>query len=56
MISKVTGPRENEMTTARHILSLLKSHIAGDEDRFLATAMQLAVHEARRATASWRRN
>ena len=30
MISKVTGPRENEMTTARHILSLLKSHIAGN--------------------------
>src|SRR6266480_5268548 len=35
------------MTTGRHILSLLKSHIAGDEDRFLATAMQLAAHEAR---------
>src|SRR3984893_2166262 len=35
------------MTTARHILMLLKSHIAGDEDRFLATAMQLAAHEAR---------
>ena len=35
------------MTTARHIVTLLKSHIAGDEDRFLATAMQLAAHEAR---------
>lgn len=35
------------MTTARHIIALLKSHIAGDEDRFLATAMQLAAHEAR---------
>jgi SpoVK/Ycf46/Vps4 family AAA+-type ATPase len=35
------------MTTARHIMTLLKSHIAGDEDRFLATAMQLAAHEAR---------
>jgi hypothetical protein len=23
------------MTTARHIVTLLKSHIAGDEDRFL---------------------
>lgn len=34
------------MTTARHIVILLKSHIAGDEDRFLATAMQLAAHEA----------
>lgn len=35
------------MTTARHIISLLKSHIEGDEDRFLSTAMQLAAHEAR---------
>jgi SpoVK/Ycf46/Vps4 family AAA+-type ATPase len=35
------------MTTARYIVTLLKSHIAGDEDRFLATAMQLAAHEAR---------
>ena len=35
------------MTTARHIVTLLKSYIAGDEDRFLATAMQLAAHEAR---------
>jgi SpoVK/Ycf46/Vps4 family AAA+-type ATPase len=35
------------MTTARHIVTLLKSHIAGDQDRFLATVMQLAAHEAR---------
>src|SRR3982074_3692338 len=35
------------MSTPRHIMTLLKSHIAGDEDRFLATAMQLAAHEAR---------
>jgi len=35
------------MTTARHIISLLKSHIEGDQDRFLSTAMQLAAHEAR---------
>jgi SpoVK/Ycf46/Vps4 family AAA+-type ATPase len=35
------------MSTARHIVSLLKSHIAGDGERFLATAMQLAAHEAR---------
>lgn len=35
------------MTTARHIVTLLKSHIAGDDDSFLATAMQLAAHEAR---------
>ena len=35
------------MTTARHIVTLLKTHIAGDEERFLSTAMQLAAHEAR---------
>ena len=35
------------MTTARHLIALLKSHIAGDEDRFLSTAMQVAAHEAR---------
>ena len=38
------------MTTARHIVTLLKSHIDGDEDRFLATAMQLAAHEARQGS------
>lgn len=35
------------MTTARHLIALLKSHIAGDEVRFLSTAMQVAAHEAR---------
>ena len=35
------------MTTARHIVALMKSHIAGDEDHFLTIAMQLAAHEAR---------
>lgn len=35
------------MSTARHIVALLQSHIAGDEDRFLSVAMQLAAHEAR---------
>jgi len=42
-----TSSAEKIMTTARHIVTLLKSHIAGDEDRFLATVMQLAAHEAR---------
>ena len=35
------------MTTARHIVTLLRSFIDGDKDRFLSTAMQLAAHEAR---------
>jgi SpoVK/Ycf46/Vps4 family AAA+-type ATPase len=35
------------MTTARHIVALLQSHITGDDDRFLSVATQLAAHEAR---------
>lgn len=35
------------MTTARHIVALLRSHIDGDEGRFLSVATQLAAHEAR---------
>jgi SpoVK/Ycf46/Vps4 family AAA+-type ATPase len=35
------------MTTARHIVALLQSHIDGDADRFLSVATQLAAHEAR---------
>ena len=35
------------MTTGRHIVALLRSHIDGDEDRFLSVATQLAAHEAR---------
>lgn len=35
------------MTTSRHIVALLQSHIAGDDTRFLTVATQLAAHEAR---------
>ena len=35
------------MSTARHIVALLRSHIDGDEERFLSVATQLAAHEAR---------
>ena len=35
------------MTTGRQIVALLQSHLAGDEDRFLSVATQLAAHEAR---------
>lgn len=35
------------MTTARHIVALLQSHIDGDAERFLSVATQLAAHEAR---------
>lgn len=35
------------MTTARHIVALLQSHIGGDDERFLSVATQLAAHEAR---------
>jgi SpoVK/Ycf46/Vps4 family AAA+-type ATPase len=35
------------MTTSRHIVALLQSHIAGDNQRFLTVATQIAAHEAR---------
>nr|WP_231625081.1 ATP-binding protein [Novosphingobium sp. AAP93] len=41
------APDEEPMTTARHIVALLQSHIAGDDARFLSVATQLAAHEAR---------
>src|SRR5258707_7459297 len=34
------------MTISRHIIALLRSHIAGDEQQFLSVATQLAAHEA----------
>jgi SpoVK/Ycf46/Vps4 family AAA+-type ATPase len=36
------------MSTARHIIALLRSHIEGDEAQFMAVAMQAAAQEARR--------
>lgn len=38
---------KDPMTTARHIVALLQSHIAGDDTRFISVATQLAAHEAR---------
>lgn len=35
------------MTTSRHIVALLQSHITGDDQRFLNVATQIAAHEAR---------
>lgn len=35
------------MTTARHIVALLRSHLDGDREHFLTVATQLAAHEAR---------
>jgi SpoVK/Ycf46/Vps4 family AAA+-type ATPase len=35
------------MSTARHLIALLKSHLAGDDREFLSVAMQAAAHEAR---------
>lgn len=35
------------MTTSRHIVALLQSHIAGDDQRFITIATQIAAHEAR---------
>jgi SpoVK/Ycf46/Vps4 family AAA+-type ATPase len=35
------------MSTARHMIALLKSHLEGDDKEFLSVAMQAAAHEAR---------
>lgn len=35
------------MTTARHFMALLRSHIEGDESQLYAVAIQAAAHEAR---------
>ena len=35
-----------DMSTARHIMALLKSHLEGDDKEFLSVAMQAAAHEA----------
>jgi SpoVK/Ycf46/Vps4 family AAA+-type ATPase len=35
------------MSTARHILALLRSHLAGEEQQFYSAALQMAAHEAR---------
>lgn len=36
------------MTAGRHIIALLRSHIDGDNEQFLAVALQMAAQEARR--------
>ena len=36
------------MATANQIKALLQSHVAGDDERFITVAMQVAAHEARR--------
>lgn len=36
------------MTSSKHLIALLRSHIARDDDQFLSIAMQVAAHEARK--------
>ncbi len=35
------------MSTARHIIALLKSYLEGEEQQFFSVALQIAAHEAR---------
>ncbi|MEH2256138.1 AAA family ATPase [Nostoc sp.] len=35
------------MSTARHIIALLKSYLEGEEQQFFSVALQMAAHEAR---------
>ena len=36
------------MSTSRHIIALLKSHMEGEDQQFLSVALQMAAHEARK--------
>lgn len=40
------------MSSARHMIALLKSHLDGNDADFLAIAMQAAAHEARSGHAN----
>lgn len=40
------------MATAEQIKALLRSHIEGDQDRFLTVSMQVAAHAARRGSTN----
>ena len=44
--------QRQSMSTSRHIIALLKSHLEGDDKEFLSVAMQAAAHEARLGHAS----
>ena len=35
------------MSSARHLITLLKTHVRGDEKEFLSVAMEVAAREAR---------
>ncbi len=35
------------MTSSRHLVALLQSHVAGDEQRLITAATQIAAQEAR---------
>lgn len=35
------------MSTARHLIALLRTHVQGDEIEFLSVAMEMAAREAR---------
>ncbi|BAY65221.1 hypothetical protein NIES22_53240 [Calothrix brevissima NIES-22] len=35
------------MSTARHVIALLKSYLEGEEQQFFSIALQMAAHEAR---------
>ncbi len=41
------------MATAQHVTALIKSHAAGDDERFYAVALQLAAKEARAGNARY---
>ncbi|GGO37980.1 ATPase [Deinococcus humi] len=40
------------MSTANHVLALIKSHLSGDDEQFLSVALQVAAREARAGHAN----
>nr|ASK43714.1 ATPase [Agrobacterium radiobacter]ASK43844.1 ATPase [Rhizobium rhizogenes] len=46
--SSTHEPSSAVMTTAQQLISLLKSHVEGDDEQFLTIALQAAASEARR--------
>ncbi len=43
----IPPPLDPTMASAEHLNALLRSHLEGDDDRFISVAMQVAAHEAR---------
>src|SRR5437016_6277783 len=46
-LRQISATAKNLMATAKQMLTLIKSHVHGDNERFYSLALQLAASEAR---------